>query len=157
MVNTGRRLNLVYDNDPHVVQMTIYPLNDKNIYMLILDELDNSEYIQEFLTNEKIYNIQNTFLFSMYVDLIKDTTSSINVTEISDVPMNAEELKYTDWRMMIVNMIWSQDQSLFLECTEPDYLKKNLVPGKTTSFDCQMLNLEGQYIWVKAGFQPCRS
>jgi diguanylate cyclase (GGDEF)-like protein len=120
--------------------------------MLILDELDNSEYIQEFLTKEKMNNIQNTYLFSMYVDLIKDTTSSISVTEISDEPINATELKYTDWRMMIVNMIWSDDQLLFLERTEPDYLKKNLAPGRTTSFDCQMQNLEGIYIWVKLIF-----
>lgn len=148
----SKRLKLVYDNTPHIIQMTIYPLNDENIYMIILDELDNSEYIQEFLTNEKINNLQNTFLFSMYVDLIKDTTSSISITEISDEPMNATELKYTDWRMMIVNMIWSEDQPLFLECTEPDYLKKNLVPGRTTSFDCRMQNLEGKYIWVKLIF-----
>ncbi|HEY5537201.1 MAG TPA: GGDEF domain-containing protein [Acetobacterium sp.] len=148
----SKRLKLVYDNTPHIIQMTIYPLDDKNIYMLILDELDNSEYIQEFLTNEKMNNIQNIYLFSMYVDLIKDTTNSISVTEISDEPMNATELKYTDWRMMIANMIWSEDQPLFLEHTEPDYLKKNLAPGRTTSFDCQMQNLEGKYIWVKLSF-----
>ncbi len=132
--------------------MTIYPLKEKNIYLLILDELDNSEYIQDFLTKEKMHNIQNTYLFSMYVDLIKDTTNSISVTEISDEPMSAYELKYTDWRMMIVNMIWSEDQPLFLERTEPDYLKKNLAPGRVASFDCQMQNLEGNYIWVKLIF-----
>ncbi len=148
----SKRLKLEYDNTPHMIQMTIYPLNDKNIYLLILDELDNSEYIQEFLTNEIVNNIQNTYLFSMYVDLIKDTTSSISVTEISDEPIHANELKYTDWRMMIVNMIWSDDQPLFLERTEPDYLKRNLAPGRTTSFDCQMLNLVGNYIWVKLIF-----
>lgn len=148
----SKRLKLVYDNTTHIIQMIIYPIYDNNIYMLILDELDNSEYIQEFLTNEKINNLQNTYLFSMYIDLIKDTTSSISVTEISDEPMNAVELKYTDWRMMIVNMIWPEDQTLFLECTETDYLKKNLAPGRTTSFDCQMQNLEGEYIWVKLIF-----
>ena len=148
----SKRLKLVYQDTPHIIQMTIYPLEDKNCYMLMLDELDNSEYIQEFLTNEKINNIQNTYLFSMYVDLVKDTTNSISVTEISDEPMNATELKYTDWRMMIVNMIWPEDQSLFLEHTAPDYLKKNLTPGRPTSFDCQMQNLEGNFIWVKLIF-----
>lgn len=148
----SRRIKLVYDNTTHVIQMTIYPLDDNNIYILILDELDNSEYIQEFLTNEKMNSIHNTYLFSMYVDLIKDTTSSINITEISDQPMKSSELKYTDWRMMIVNMIWPEDQSLFLERTDPSYLKNNLAAGRTTSFDCQMRNLEGKYIWVKLIF-----
>ncbi len=147
----SKRLKLIYEDTPHIIQMTVYPLNDK-IYMLFLDELDNSEYVQEFLTNEKVNNIQNTYLFSMYVDLIKDTTSSISVTEISDEPMNTAALKYTDWRMMIVNMIWFEDRSLFLERTDPDYLRKNLAPGRTTSFDCQMQNLEGKYIWVKLIF-----
>ena len=51
--------------------------------------------------------------------------------------------------MMIVNMIWPDDQPMFLERTDPEYLKKNLLPGRTSSFDCLMQNLEGKYIWVK--------
>jgi diguanylate cyclase (GGDEF)-like protein len=49
-------------------------------------------------------------------------------------------------------MIGADDQALFLERTEPEYLKKNLTPGRTTSFDCLMMNLEGKYIWVKLIF-----
>ncbi|NLF83033.1 MAG: hypothetical protein GX568_03490 [Candidatus Gastranaerophilales bacterium] len=94
--------------------------------MFILNELDNSEYIKDFLTEQKLNTIQNTYLFSMYIDLIRDTTNSISVTEISDEPINANDLKYTDWRKMIVNMIWDDDQSLFLERTDPGYLKKPL-------------------------------
>jgi len=148
----SRRLKLIYNNTLHIIQMTIYPLDEKSMYMLILDELDNSEYMQEFLSDKKMNNIQNIYLFSMYVDLIKDTISSINITEISDEPVSMADLKYTDWRMIIVNMIWPDDQPLFLERTNPNYLKKNLTPGRTMSFDCQMKNLEGKYIWVKLIF-----
>lgn len=132
----SKRLSFVHDDTTHVAQMTVCPLSEY-IYMIVLDELDNSECMQEFLTDEKINNIYNTYLYSMYVDLVKDTTNSINIKEISDQPMNVLELKYTEWRMMIVNMIWPEDQPLFLERTEPDYLKKNLAPGRTTSFDCR--------------------
>ena len=148
----SRRLKLFYKETPHIVQMSIYPLENTNNYLLILADLDNSEYIQEFLTHEKVNNIQSTYLFSMYVDLIKDTTSSISVTEISDEPMSASELSYTNWRLMIVNMIFEDDQKLFLDRSDPEYLKANLEPGRTTSFDCQMQNLEGKYIWVKLIF-----
>ncbi|MCQ2469759.1 MAG: GGDEF domain-containing protein [Ruminococcus sp.] len=148
----SKKLTLFFNGTPHAVQMMLYPLHDSDKYLIILDELDNSEYIQEFITKEKINSIQNTYLFSMYVDLIKDTTSSISVTEISDEPMNASELSYTQWRLMIVNMIFPEDQTAFLEKTAPDYLKKNLLPGRTASFDCQMQNLEGVYIWVKLIF-----
>ena len=53
---------------------------------------------------------------------------------------------------MIVNMIGADDQAMFLEKTDPEYLKKNFLPGKTSSFDCLMQNLEGKYIWVKLIF-----
>ena len=146
----SKRLKIERDGIVHAVQMSIHPV-EENYYLIILIELDNSEYMKDFLTNEKVTTIQNTYLFSMYVDLTKDETSSISITEISDETMNSS-IKYTEWRMMIVNMIWPDDQSLFLERTDPEYLKKNLLPGRTSSFDCLMQNLEGKYIWVKLIF-----
>ena len=146
------RIKLHIEDKSYLIQISIYPLDEEcTHYMFLLDELDNSEYVREFLTDKKIDTIQSSFLFSMYVDLIKDIAYSINVSEISSNPQNYD-IKYTDWRMMIVNMIWPEDQKLFLERTDPDYLKKNLMPGRTTSFDCQMKNLEGVFIWVKLIF-----
>ena len=146
----SKRLKIVEKEIAHPVQMTIYPV-DENTYFLILDELDNSEHIKDFLTSEKVTTIQNTYLFSMYIDLTKDSTSSISITEISDETVNAS-IKYSDWRYMIVNMIWPDDQALFMERTDPEYLKAHLAPGRTSSFDCLMKNLEGKFIWVKLIF-----
>jgi diguanylate cyclase (GGDEF)-like protein len=53
---------------------------------------------------------------------------------------------------MTVNMIWPEDQKQFMSITDPEYLKENLSTGRTTSFDCKMKNLEGEYIWVKLVF-----
>lgn len=146
------RINLSIEEKIHQVQISIYPIDEScKRYIFILDELDNSEYLRDFQTARKLDTMQNTFLFSMYVDLIKDISYSINVTELSDNPQNYD-VKYTEWRMMIVNMIWPDDQKLFLERTDPDWLKKNLEPGRATSFDCQMKNLEGVFIWVKLIF-----
>ena len=146
------RINLSIEEKIHQVQISIYPIDEScKKYIFILDELDNSEYLRDFQTARKLDTMQNTFLFSMYVDLIKDISYSINVTELSDNPQNYD-VKYTDWRMMIVNMIWPDDQKLFLERTDPEWLKKNLEPGRATSFDCQMKNLEGVFIWVKLIF-----
>lgn len=147
----SKRLNIECHGVPHVIQMTIYPTAQEDIYIFILDELDGSQYVDETLTNNKVKSIQNTYLFSMYVDIVQDTTNSISVTEISDEVMN-QQLKYSEWRMMIVNMIWPDDQALFLQRTSPAYLKENLAPGKTSSYDCLMMNLEGKYIWVKLIF-----
>ena len=146
----SRKLKIVENETPHAVQMTVYPVDDKR-FLIILDELEDSEQIKEFLTNEKVTTIQNTYLFSMYIDLARDTTSSISITEISDDTVHAS-IKYSEWRLMIVNMIWPDDQAVFLERTEPEYLKKNIMPGRTSSFDCLMQNLQGKYIWVKLTF-----
>ena len=146
------RIKISIDDKIHLIQIAIYPLDEnQSKYMFLMDELDNSESLREFLTDKKIDTIQSSFLFSMYVDLVKDVAYSINVTEISSNPQSYD-LKYTDWRMMIVNMIWPDDQKLFLERTDPEYLKNNLTPGQTTSFDCQMKNLKGVFIYVKLIF-----
>lgn len=149
----SRRLKVKLDGNeqPYVIQMTVYPLSEPDKYIFAMDELDDDEYIQEFMTTRKVTTIQNTYLFSMYVDLVRDTTSSISITEISEDTVNAS-IKYSEWRMMIVNMIWPEDQEQFLRRTDPEYLKKNFSPGRTSSFDCQMQNLEGKYIWVKLIF-----
>ena len=147
----SKRLKVMFNDEPRPVQMTIYPLGDNSSYIFYLDVLDSSESTEEFQTEAKVTTIQNTYLFSMYMDLVKDTTSSISITEISDETVNTQ-LKYSDWRMMIVNMIWPEDQPMFLERTDPMYLKSNFLPGHTSSFDCLMMNLEGKYIWVKLTF-----
>ena len=87
---------------PAIVQMTVYPIAE-NQYMILLDELDDSEYQREFETSKKVDTIQNSFLFSMFFDLVRDTTSSLSVTEISDETVHAE-IPYSGWRNMIVNM-----------------------------------------------------
>jgi len=154
----SRRLNVRVDGSeqPHVIQMTVYPMPDPEKYIFVMDELDDDEYVDEFMTTKKVTTIQNTYLFSMYVDLVRDTTSSISITEISDDTVNAS-IKYSDWRLMIVNMIWPEDQEQFLRRTDPEYLKKNFSPGRTSSFDCQMQNLEGKYIWVKLIFSRAKT
>ncbi|MCR4891137.1 MAG: GGDEF domain-containing protein [Lachnospiraceae bacterium] len=144
------KLLLEGEEQPRVVQITVYPVGDEK-YLFLLDELDNSEYLREFMTESKVKTIQSTYLFSMYFDLVQNTTSSISITEISDEATHTS-LSYTEWRMMIVNMFRKDDQKLFLERTHPDYLRKNFKPGDTSSFDCLMMNLEGVYIWVKLIF-----
>ena len=144
---SSMRLNLYQDSRQHVIQMMVYPIGEDR-YLYLMDELyDESEGV----ASRKVESIQNTFLFSMYIDLAQDSISSLSITEVSDETVQAA-LSYSQWRMMIVNMIGADDQSLFLERTDPDYLRKNLAPGRTASFDCLMQNLEGRYIWVKLIF-----
>ena len=153
---TSRRLTIYgkESDKPHIIQMNVYPIKDTDKYIYCMDELDDYEYVEEHMTTNKVSTIQSTYLFSMFVDLAKDTTSSISVTEISDETVDSD-IKYSQWRLMTVNMIWPDDQQSFLELTDPDNLKVRLEPGCTASIECKMKNLEGIYIWVKLTF--CRA
>ena len=153
----SRRLKLYKDGseEPGIIQLNVYPIKDTGKYVFTMDELAD-EYKQEYMTTGKVNAIQSSYLFSMYVDLVQDTTGSINVSEISDDTVNAA-LKYSEWRLMIVNMIGPDDKETFLKVTDPEYLKANLAPGRMTSFDCQMANLEGKLIWVKLIFNRVKT
>lgn len=153
----SRRLKVFKDGskDPTIVQLNVYPIEPAGMYIFTLDELAE-EYKEEYLTGGKVNTIQSSYLFSMYVDLNENTIDSISVTEVSDETVNGS-MKYTDWRLMIVNMIWPEDKDRFLSLTDLEYLRANLAPGCTNSFDCQMANLEGKFIWVKLIFSRSKT
>lgn len=147
----SKRLKLVLHDIPHIVQMMIQPIDETGLYLFVLDELDEKEYADDMATQQKVSTIQNIYLFSMCFDLVRDTTSSLSLTEVSDETMNSQ-ISYSVWRETIVNMIWEGDQKLFRERSDPDYLRTHFQPGQMESFECQMQNLEGKYIWVKLIF-----
>ena len=147
----SKRLNLVVQEITHHVQMTIRPL-ENGLYLFVLDELDERESEDEEATQTKVVNtIQNIYLFTMCFDLVKDTTSSMSLSEVSEENMNSQ-ISYSAWRMMICNMFEGKDKDTFLEHSDPDYLRTHFAPGQMESFDCQMRNLEGVFIWVKLIF-----
>lgn len=148
----SRRIKIFYHESPVIIQMSIYPLDTPDNYVLFLTEMDNCEYMQEFFTQEKENNIQSSYLFTMHVDLTNDLCNSVSVAEMSDDPMNYTGLQYSQWRMMIVNMIYPDDQPMFLTYTDPEYIRAHLETRRSTSIDCQMQNLVGKFIWVKLIF-----
>ncbi|MCR5110863.1 MAG: GGDEF domain-containing protein [Ruminococcus sp.] len=152
----SKRMSILLDDVQHTVQMNVYPVVPSKKYVILLDELDNSLYIDDNLTEEKVTTIQDTYLFSMFIDVRLDTINSISITEISDEVMH-QELKYTDWRMKIKDMIYLEEQALFVERSDPEYLKAHFAPGQTSSFDCRMMNLEGKFIWVKLIFSRVKT
>jgi len=147
----SKRLKIVMNGTTHFVQMMIEPVDDTEQYLILLDELNEKESEEDVETKQKVNTIQNIYLFSMCIDLVRDTTSSLSLTEVSEETMNSQ-ISYTAWRQTIVNMIWKNDQELFLERSDPEYLRTHFEPGHIESFDCQMQNLEGFFIWVKLIF-----
>ena len=139
----ARKISCEINGEKHRIQMFVCPTEiEEGEYIIVLSDLDQSENEREIITENKVKTIQETYLFSMYIDLNNDKASGINVTEISNDDLHYD-IKYSEWRNTILNMIWGEDQETFLEKSNPEYLKAKLKPGKNLSFDCQMKNLEG--------------
>ncbi len=148
---SSKRLNLLVHDEPHIVQMMIQPVEGTALSLILLDELDASACEDDADTLKKVNTIQNIYLFSMCFDLTHDTTSSISLTEVSEDTMNPE-ISYSAWRQMISKMFLEKDQPKFLKKSDPEYLRTHFAPGHIESFDIQMQNLDGVFIWVKLIF-----
>ena len=61
------KLRLEDDSQPHMIQMSVYPLTDQKKYLFIMDELDDNEYKEEYSTTKKVNTIQNMSLVSTAV------------------------------------------------------------------------------------------
>lgn len=148
----SKKLNLVVKDISHTVQMTIRPLADSGLYLFVLDELDEQDTENDRATQKQVATtIKNVYLFSMCIDLVKNTTSSMSLTEVSEDTMNSQ-ISYTDWRELITGMIDEEYQDTFKKRSDPEYLRTHFKPGQMDSFDVQMRNLEGVFIWVKLIF-----
>lgn len=147
----SRKARMRFGEEEVIFQMTNLPFDETRCIMLIT-YIDEKAYISDVRSNEKVNVIKSAYLFSMYCDLIGDTCSNMDMSEVDDNPVNSLDISYTQWRSTIVNMIWPEDQAAFNEFTDPENIKNTLEYHRSRSIDCQMMNLEGKYIWVKLIF-----
>ena len=148
----SKMVKMLVDEIPHYVQMTVFPLEDSGRYIFLLEELDQNVKCDEDETDDKLNSIQDKIIvFTMTFDLANDTTSGIALNEVSEGTLNYQ-LKYSEWRNMIKDMIPEENRDLFLERSDPEYLRAHFKPGQADSFDVQMVNLDGILQWVKLIF-----
>ena len=148
----SKMVKMLVDEIPHYVQMTVFPLEDSDRYIFLLEELDQNVKCDEDETDDKLNSIQDKIIvFTMTFDLANDTTSGIALNEVSEGTLNYQ-LKYSEWRNMIKDMIPEENRDLFLERSDPEYLRAHFKPGQADSFDVQMVNLDGILQWVKLIF-----
>ena len=104
------------------------------------------------LEMEKIDTIQESYLFSMLVDLSKDSCMNPNTTEVSASRQDYMDITYSDWRLMISNMFKDEDKPLFLRASSPENIINKLEIQKEFHIDIQMMNMQGQFVWCRLNF-----
>lgn len=101
---------------------------------------------------EKIDTIQESYLFSMMVDLSNDSCVNPNTTETNASRQDFSDIKYSDWRIMISNMFKEEDKVLFLRASSPEHVINMLEMQNQYHVDLQMLNMQGKFIWCRLKF-----
>lgn len=101
---------------------------------------------------EKIDTIQESYLFSMMVNLANDSCVNPNTTEVSASRQDYMNIKYSDWRLMISNMFKDEDKVLFLRASSPENVINTLEMQNHFHIDLQMMNMQGEFIWCRLGF-----
>lgn len=113
---------------------------------------EESLELSNTLEMEKIDTIQESYLFSMIVDLANDSCMNPNTTEISAARQDYMDIKYSDWRVMISNMFKEEDKVLFLRASSPEYVINTLEMKNSFHIDLQMLNMQGEFVWCRLKF-----
>ena len=108
------------------------------------------------IEKQKFETIQEDYLFSMTINLKEDTCKSATATEISTENQDYSNLEYSQWRLMISNMFSQDDKNTFLTISDPQYLMDYLLENRRLQYEIQMMNMEGQFIWVRLSFSRIR-
>ena len=132
------------------ISISVFSVED-TLSAILISEIGVEEYKHSIHKDQRINAIKSAYLFSMNVDLVADTCGSLSMSEV-EKPANEPDISYSDWRKKISNMFPPEEQETFNNISDPDYLKSNLQYNSSRSVDCRMMNLEGNFIWVKLIF-----
>ena len=119
---------------------------------IIVFSEENAIAQSNMLELEKIDTIQESYLFSMIVNLANDSCVNPNTTEVSASRQDYMDIKYSDWRLMISNMFKDEDKVLFLRASSPENIINTLEMQNHFHIDLQMLNMQGEFVWCRLNF-----
>lgn len=149
--NLSNRAKLRLDDQEITISLAQYKISGTEKVVLIT-QIANKDYELSLFHNQQANALRSVFLFSMKVDLNTDECGSMSMSEVDNEPVALADIRYSDWRRFILNMFLEEDKKAFLNITDPEYLRANLGYRTTKSMDCQMMNVEGKFIWVKLIF-----
>ena len=143
-------LSFVVDNKEYMYEFVQSRMNDDEMAIFIMEQ----SYFFDHTTieKEKADTIQESYLFSMIVNLSDDSCINPNTTEVRSDRQDFMDIKYSDWRLMISNMFKEQDRILFLRASSPENIINTLETKPRFNIDLQMKNIQGEYIWSRLNF-----
>lgn len=108
--------------------------------------------VKDSIEHLKMDTIQETYLFSMLVNLSTDECMNSNTTELSSDNQVYQKFRYSEWRNTIVNLFHEADHATFMKISDPEYIIQKLTEKQRFIYEIEMKNLQGVFIWVKLIF-----
>ena len=146
------RADFNFENDGKKYLSTMYQVRISPTEVALLLGKRDEHSLSKNLEVEKADTIQESYLYSMIVDLAEDNCINPNTTEVSSDRQDYMNIQYSQWRLKICNMFKEQDKTLFLRASAPENVINTLEDKAKFHLDIQMMNMQGTFIWVRLGF-----
>ena len=124
---------------------------DTHCMAIIIKEYPRT-IVKDNIEHLKMDTIQETYLFSMLVNLDTDECMNSNTTELSSDNQIYQKLHYSEWRNTIINLFHEADQATFMKISDPEYIIQKLTQKQRYIYEIEMKNLQGVFIWVRLIF-----
>ena len=146
------RADFYFENDGKKYLSTMYQVRISPTEVALLLGKRDEHSLSKNLEVEKADTIQESYLYSMIVDLAEDNCINPNTTEVSSDRQDYMNIQYSQWRLKICNMFKEQDKTLFLRASAPENVINTLEDKAKFHLDIQMMNMQGTFIWVRLSF-----
>ena len=146
------RADFYFENDEKKYLSTMYQVRTSPTEVVLFFRKRDERSSSKDLEVEKADTIQESYLYSMIVDLAEDNCINPNTTEVSSDRQDYMNIQYSQWRLKICNMFKEQDKTLFLRASAPENVINTLEDKPKFHLDIQMMNIQGTFIWVRLGF-----
>ena len=146
------RADFYFENDGKKYLSTMYQVRMSPTEVALLFGKRDEHSLSKDLEVEKADTIQESYLYSMIVDLAEDNCINPNTTEVSSDRQDYMNIQYSQWRLKICNMFKEQDKTLFLRASAPENVINTLEDKAKFHLDIQMMNMQGTFIWVRLSF-----
>ena len=146
------RADFNFENDGKKYLSTMYQVRISPTEVALLLGKRDEHSLSKNLEVEKADTIQESYLYSMIVDLAEDNCINPNTTEVSSDRQDYMNIQYSQWRLKICNMFKEQDKTLFLRASAPENVINTLEDKAKFHLDIQMMNMQGTFIWVRLSF-----
>ena len=143
-----RKIRMRSEKKTPDMNMIYFPGKTPDTAYLLLSPIEDT-LVSKDMRDASREVLSGDYLYTMLVDLDLDECYNPHVSEISLADQDQLNLLFSEWRTTLSHCVLPNTESFFLEKTDPSFIRQHLEVEKRFSFEIQMQNLKGIYIWAR--------